>query len=199
MAPRSKAQSSLPASRPRADRVTFREVDGRTWGAFERLFESRGAPKYCWCMVWRATADEARGSRKRAIKRRVDAGTPIGILAYQEEEPSAWCSIAPRASYSDLGGPGEADDPKVWSIVCLFVKRDLRGQGIGPQLVEAAIKTARKHGAKVVEAYPVDPDSPSYRFMGFVPLFAKAKFTELGRAGSRRHVMRRAVGAARRR
>lgn len=198
MAPGPKARSSRPAS---ADRLRFREVDKRTWPDFERLFESRGAPKYCWCMAWRATPDEvrgtARGRRKRAIKRRVDAGTPIGILAYQGEEPIAWCSIAPRASYRDLGGPGEGDDPKVWSIVCFFVKRDLRGHGIGPKLVEAAIQTARQHGAKNVEAYPVDADSPSYRFMGFVPMFAKAKFKEVGRAGSRRHVMRRTVRAVR--
>lgn len=73
----------------------------------------------------------------------------------------------------------------------------LRGQGTGPRLVAAAIQTARKHGAKAVEAYPVAPDSPSYRFMGFVPMFAKAKFKEVGRAGSRRHVMRRAMRAAR--
>ena len=44
-------------------------------------------------------------------------------------------------------------------------------------------------GATVLEAYPVDPDSPSYRFMGFVPSFAEAGFVETGRAGERRHVM----------
>lgn len=49
---------------------------------------------------------------------------------------------------------------------------------------------ARKQGAKVVEAYPVDPDSPSYRFMGFVGLFEKAGFAKVGIAGTRRHVMR---------
>ncbi|WP_199728828.1 hypothetical protein [Corallococcus sp. CA053C] len=41
-----------------------------------------------------------------------------------------------------------------------------------------------------MEAYPVDADSPSYRFMGFVPVFTSAGFEVVGRAGSRRHVMR---------
>jgi len=45
-------------------------------------------------------------------------------------------------------------------------------------------------GATVVEAYPVDPGSPSYRFMGFVDAFAEAGFQEVGTAGLRRHVMR---------
>jgi hypothetical protein len=49
----------------------------------------------------------------------------------------------------------------------------------------------------VVEAYPVDADSPSYRFMGFVAPFEKAGFREVGRAGTRRHVMRRSLGRAR--
>jgi hypothetical protein len=42
----------------------------------------------------------------------------------------------------------------------------------------------------ILEAYPVDPDSPSYRHMGFVPAFAAHGFEEIGMAGSRRHVMR---------
>jgi hypothetical protein len=39
----------------------------------------------------------------------------------------------------------------------------------------------------------VAPDSPSYRFMGFVGAFEAAGFTEIEMAGSRRHVMRLAL------
>lgn len=129
--------------------------------------------------------------RKKAMQRIVKQGTPVGILGYQDGQPVAWCSIAPRQSYRSLGGadyPGVPEEA-VWSLVCFFVPRALRGQGLMPQLLQAALKTARKHGALVVEAYPVDPDSPSYRFMGFVDSFQKAGFTETGLAGSRRHVI----------
>jgi hypothetical protein len=61
------------------------------------------------------------------------------------------------------------------------------------QLIDAAIAHARSKGAKVVEAYPVDPDSPSYRFMGFVGTFKGMEFVEAGREGTRRHVVRREV------
>jgi hypothetical protein len=61
------------------------------------------------------------------------------------------------------------------------------------RLIAAATDYARENGATVVEAYPVDPDAPSYRFMGFVPVFAEAGFAEIGRAGRRRHVMRLAL------
>ena len=43
-------------------------------------------------------------------------------------------------------------------------------------MLRAAIDYARKRGATALEAYPVDPDSPSYRFMGFVPAFERLGF-----------------------
>jgi hypothetical protein len=49
---------------------------------------------------------------------------------------------------------------------------------------------ARKRGAHCLEAYPVDPESSSYRFMGFIGTFEAMGFREVGTAGSRRHVMR---------
>ena len=48
-------------------------------------------------------------------------------------------------------------------------------------------------GAAVVEAYPVEPDSSSYRFMGLVGTFEAIGFIPVGRAGTRRHVMRLAL------
>lgn len=178
------------------DRLVFREVNQERWGDLERLFEGRGGPKHCWCMVWRARGEESRNtdgrSRKGALKRRVEAGVPIGILGYLDGEPVAWCSIAPRPTYRPLGGFDDpADDPeRVWSLVCFFVVRRLRGHGITQRLIAAAVDHARRRGATVVEAYPVEPDSPSYRFMGFIPSFEAAGFQEVGLAGSRRHVMR---------
>lgn len=175
------------------DQVEFREVNAGRWPDFERLFSSPGGPKACWCMVWRATAAEARRrdgvSRKRAIADRVNAGVPIGLLGYLDGEPVAWCSVAPRSTYRRLTDDDSSDDG-IWSIACFFVVRRLRGQGMARRIIEAAVAHARAHGATVVEAYPVDPDSPSYRFMGFVPWFEKMGFHETGRAGVRRHVMR---------
>mgnify|MGYP006205431841 CR=1 FL=1 len=58
-------------------------------------------------------------------------------------------------------------------------------------LLAAAETHARQSGASGIEAYPVDPDSPSYRFSGFVPAFEKAGFVAVARAGTRRHVLRK--------
>ena len=175
-------------------RLIFREVDHDRLNDLVTLFESRGGPKNCWCMVWRATPEEAKRtdgvSRKAAFTRRVRQGVPVGILGYLDGKPIAWSSIAPRPTYRDLGSVAEKIGENVWSLVCFFVTREYRGQGMTARLISAAVEHARQRGATAIEAYPVDPDSPSYRFMGFVAAFKKAGFVEVGRAGTRRHVMR---------
>lgn len=175
--------------------LVFHEVDAERWDDFERLFGARGGPKSCWCMIWRAQGEEARktdsDSRRAGIERRVRDGVPVGILAYADDEPIGWCSIAPRESYRPgLADAGDESDEGIWSLACLFVPRARRGEGLSRRLIEAAIEHARRAGAAVVEAYPVDPDSPSYRFMGFVETFREFGFDERGRVGRRRHVMR---------
>jgi GNAT superfamily N-acetyltransferase len=179
---------------PTAQQLTFRPVDKATWGDFVSFFESPGAPKYCWCMAWRRTPEEDKhqdgADRKRQMKGRVDRGVPVGLLGYDAGKPVAWVSIAPRETYRKLGGPEAQPDETIWSLACFFVPRALRGQGLTRRLIAAAVKHAHDNGATIVEAYPVNAASPSYRFMGFVPVFAAAGFAEIGRAGSRRHVMR---------
>ncbi len=119
---------------------------------------------------------------------RILSGVPVGLLGYLDGEPVAWCSIAPPPTYRRLVTDDTADQG-VWSIACFFIKRALRGSGVLAQIIDAAVRHAHLRGAKVVEDYPVDQDSPSYRFMGFVPVFQKAEFVETRREGKRRHVM----------
>lgn len=125
------------------------------------------------------------------MQARVEAGVPIGILGYRDGVPVAWCSIAPRDTYRPLGGLDDVGTPeRVWSLACFFIKREHRGHGISKRLLLAAVDHAARKGATMVEAYPVDPESPSYRFMGFVETFSEAGFQKVGQAGQRRHVMR---------
>jgi GNAT superfamily N-acetyltransferase len=173
-------------------KLVFHEVDGHRWPDFEALFSAKGAPSYCWCMVWRTAPRAGAGpaDKKAAMRERIAGGVPVGLLGYLDDQPVAWCSIAPRATYRPLGGLAEAAGEQVWSLVCMYVRRDLRGLGVARQLIDAAVAHARRKGATVVEAYPVDPDSPSYRFMGFVQAFQAAGFERVGQAGKRRHVAR---------
>ena len=177
-----------------ADTLEFAAVTPERWPNLARLFERRGGPKHCWCAVWRELSSAQRRSpatERAALEDRVHRGVPVGLLAYADGEPVAWCSVAPRDTYRELGGDAYPPGTSVWAIVCFFSNRELRGRGITARLLDAACTEAAAAGADVIEGYPVDPDSPSYRFMGFRSTFLAAGFTETGTAGSRRHVMRR--------
>ena len=174
--------------------MDFRPVTPERWPDLARLFDGRGGPRYCWCMVWRpwpAGVERSRASKRAEMERTVLGGTPVGILAYVEGEPVAWCSVAPRETYRRLGGDEYPPGTNVWAIVCFFAQRPQRGRGITARLLDAACAEAAAAGAGVVEGYPVDHDSPSYKFMGTRPTFLAAGFEEIGRDGTRRHVMRR--------
>ncbi|MGV3491608.1 MAG: GNAT family N-acetyltransferase [Devosia sp.] len=175
-------------------RLTFKPVTKSTAKDFEALFEATGSPKYCWCMAWRATPDEIKAAKGQARKGqmlgRIADGTPVGLVGYVDGQPAAWVSLAPRDTFRGLGGPEAEAGENIWSLTCMFVPRKNRGEGLGRELLAGAISYAKKRKATVLEAYPVDPDSPSYRHMGFVPLFEGMGFVELGKAGTRRHVMR---------
>ncbi len=177
--------------------LVFHPVTKARWEDFEALFEAKGGPSYCWCMAWRATSGQIKAfgnaSRKPLIKGFVDRHQTIGLLGYLDATPIAWVSVAPRDTYRDLGGRPAEPDEEVWSLACMYIARQHRKNGYGRDLIDAASTYAKKRGATVLEAYPVDPDSPSYRFMGFVPAFEKLGFRPVGKAGSRRHVMRLAL------
>ena len=176
-----------------SSKFSVKPVTKATWVDLAALFEGKGGPKYCWCMAWRpmegrSAADNA--VRKQALHERVLEQVPIGLLGYVDGDPVAWCSVAPRETFLKLSDDRDDDETGVWSVTCFFVRRDHRKTGLSGKLLDAAVKLAKKRGAKALEGSPVGPDSPSYRFMGLVELFQTRGFAHVGRAGMRRHVMR---------
>lgn len=107
------------------DNLTFSPVDQSNWQDLVKLFESKGGPHNCWCMVWRKI-DKSRNKaskwdKKEALRGYIDKQKPIGIIAYHSQEPIGWCSVAPRETYRNMSGDLSID--KVWSVVCFFIKR----------------------------------------------------------------------------
>ena len=86
-------------------KLTFREVDAKHWRDLERLFESRGGPKSCWCMLWRANADESRRGMGRAEKRRWLRASA------REHRFACWGTWAPSRSH----GARSRHDPRTAS------------------------------------------------------------------------------------
>lgn len=121
------------------------------WADLERLFGPRGACGGCWCMWWRAARTQfvkrkGEGNR-RALKRIVSAGGVPGLLAYAHGQPVGWCAVGPRGNYPVLEPSRvlkRVDKAPVWSLVCFFVAKPHRRQGLTTKLLRAAVKYARR-------------------------------------------------------
>ena len=105
-----------------------------------------------------------RPQHRRRAQGRVEGtggrGRPPGILAYPADEPIAWVSLGPREDFSSLERSRvlkRVDELPVWSIVCFFVGKRYRRQGLMVRLLQGAVDYAAENGAQIVEGYPVDP------------------------------------------
>lgn len=171
--------------------VRIRPVTKANWDDFVRLFESRGAPHYCWCTPYRIPSqDLTAAERKSHMHDRVTEGVPVGVLAYQGDDPVGWCSIAPRETYARLDRsrtmPRETPETtSTWTVLCFFVARTHRGKGITTKLLEGAVAYARQQGARVVEGYPFDTAGLSSTHRGHSHAFAANDFHGEGRRWSR--------------
>lgn len=193
----------------RSPPIEFHPLTAKRWPDLEALFGPRGAYGGCWCMWWRTSrAEFERGQgegNRLALRRLVDSRQVPGILAYVNGEPAGWCSVARRETYPALERSPtlkRLDDTPVWSIVCFYVDRRFRGQGLTLRLVRAAVEYVREQGGHVVEAYPTVPGAgampPVSVYMGLPALFRRAGFVEVARPSKRKVIMRRYLRSARR-
>lgn len=168
----------------------------------EQLFGPCGGYGGCWCMWWRtsrAAFEQGQGEGNRqALRRLVEAGQVPGILVYVNGQPAGWCSVARRETYPALERSRtlkRLDDKPVWSIVCFYVDRRFRRQGLTLRLIRAAVDYVRDQGGRVVEAYPTVPGSgtmpPVSVYMGLPDLFRRAGFAEVARPSKSKVIMRR--------
>jgi len=182
--------------------IKFLPATSSRWADIEELFGERGACGGCWCMFWRVPRkvfDAQKGSgNKRALKDIVTSNKKPGIIAYQGNEPVGWCAVAPRDCYVALERSRilkPVDDQPVWSISCLFVKKQFRRQGISTQLLLAAVEFAKNQGASIVEGYPVVPSSDTapdpFLWHGVQSSFLAAGFHEVTRRSETRPIMRK--------
>jgi GNAT superfamily N-acetyltransferase len=141
---------------------------------------------------------------RQAMLSIIESGEVPGLLAYLVGDstnspllPIGWISIAPRQKFialerSRLFKP--IDDQPVWSIVCFFIARKYRRQGLTVQLLNGAIYYAAQHGARIVEAYPVEPKKERapdvFVYTGLASTFRKAGFVEVARRSDTRPMMR---------
>ena len=189
--------SRMVNSVPDAKSIDFRPVTPANLEDLERFSRAHGKFRYCSCMRWRMTSTEFSRSdktkRTEALRGEVAGGLPTGVLAYADEAPVGWCSIAPREGFRGLERYrklARIDDAAVWSVTCFFIDRHYRRKGLTADLLKAAIRYAGDNGARIVEGYPVDPGSTSYTYMGSPGTFTREGFTDVTPPGRERKMFR---------
>jgi GNAT superfamily N-acetyltransferase len=179
----------------------FYSADKARWKDIEKLFGARGACGGCWCMTWRLHTkefNENKGEGNKILLRKIVYNDERpGIIAYVDNEPAGWCAAAPREIYVKLEKSkvlAPVDDKKVWSVSCLFIARKFRRQGLSTELLKNVIKLCKERGAKILEAYPVEPyseDMPAaFAWTGIPASFERAGFKEVARRSRTRPIMR---------
>jgi ribosomal protein S18 acetylase RimI-like enzyme len=187
-------------------KLTVVPVTPKRWPDLEALFNAKGCSiaRGCWCMAYRRSgsagplpAGTTHAQANRAeLKALVDAGHPPGLIGYRGKVPVSWVSLGPREEYAKLKRSPvmkPVDDQPVWSIVCFVVPSEYRNQGVATALLAGAIAYAKKRGAELLEAYPVDKPAPSndeFMWFGAKSMYDAAGFTEVARRKPQRPIVR---------
>ncbi|MGX5771365.1 GNAT family N-acetyltransferase [Microbacterium trichothecenolyticum] len=178
--------------------ITIEPATADRFDDAQHALSGGGDGRSCQCQWWMMTNAEWQKTsleqRQQLLRDEVDAGPPPALIAYVDGEAAGWVRIGPRMKQVRLGrtrnftGASEEawDDASVWAVSCFVVRREHRNQGLNARLLDAAIRYARESGARVIEAYPLDPDAgrkiPSNElFHGVVSTFQEAGFREVAR------------------
>jgi len=187
-------------------KLTILPLTPERWPDLETLFNARGCSvaRGCWCMYYRRSGSLGslpRGTtraqaNRNELKALVDAGRPPGLIGYRGGIPVGWVSLGPRDEFAKLKRSSvmkAVDSKPVWSIICFVVPSAYRGQGVAEALLGGAVAYARKHGATLVEAYPVDKPGRTHAenmWFGAKSMYDRAGFKEVARRKPQRPIVR---------
>lgn len=153
----------------------------------------------CQCQWWMLTNAQFSATgvdeRRRILRDEIDIGPAPGLVAYVEGVAAGWVRVGPRVRQPRLertrafASVSEQpwDDASVWAVTCFATRREHRGEGVATALLDAAIPFARDGGARILEAYPIDPEAgrrhtANSLFHGALSSFLTAGFREVGRS-----------------
>ena len=159
----------------------------------------------CWCMwhiisVKAFHAGGAEQNRAQLTQLALTENAPIGILAYQGNEPKGWCAVGPRERYARaIKTPTyryKTEDlfTSVWLVPCFLIRSDARGLGLSKVLLKAAVQLANEYDAEAIDGFPFTSEkrrSSSQIHVGFESTFLDCGFEPIRRPSQSRVVMRR--------
>ena len=192
-------------------------ADTAGFAALQELFGTTGSAARCQCQRYKLRPNESFSRQPAEVRAErlheqvtgdaTDGATTCGLVAYIDNQAAGWCAVEPRRDYEGLvrnqkvpwqGRDEDRDDPTVWALTCLFVRRGSRRRGVSEALVAGAVEAARSGGARVLEAYPMTTTEvlSDELHPGLLPTYLAAGFTELTRPTRRRAVVRLELIAA---
>jgi GNAT superfamily N-acetyltransferase len=145
----------------------------------------------CFCAVWTAYGSdwESRCTDPatpnfHATAERVRSGHHAGYFVYDEKTLVGWTGSGPKNFFpllaTKLGSRLSPSIPQTWSIGCVAVKAEFRGQGLADKIVAAVLELARTNHATKVESYPVRPFHEPRIYRGTEGLYRRMGFVEDG-------------------
>ncbi|WP_109209200.1 MULTISPECIES: GNAT family N-acetyltransferase [Microbacterium] len=152
----------------------------------------------CQCQWWMMPNSEWQKTslqeREGMLRDEITAGPPPALIAYVDDEAAGWVRVGPRIRQVRIGRTKNFtansqepwDDDSVWAVSCFVVRKEHRNEGLNARLLDAAIDFARRGRARVIEAYPLDPDAgrkmaSNELFHGVLSTFREAGFREVAR------------------
>jgi GNAT superfamily N-acetyltransferase len=183
---------------------TIRPLDASTWEAFAELVErNNGIFGGCWCIGFHGEISRTDASWNRAAKeRRVRDGRAHAAMVFDDSGTAqGWCqygspeelpAIKHRREY-EKDVPPRPD----WRIMCLFVDRKHRGQGIARAALEGALDHMAEAGGGLVEAISEVTAGRQaqgrFLFSATVELFEEHGFTRVRQVGKHAWIVGRQV------
>lgn len=180
-------------------RVSVEAASADRFADVQHALAGGGDGASCQCQWWTLTNAQFSATgvddRRRMLHDEIDVDPPPGLVAYVEGAAAGWVRVGPRVRQPRLertrafASVSEQpwDDESVWAVTCFVVRKERRREGLNAALLEAAIPFARDGGARILEAYPIDPEADRRHtanslFHGVLSTFLAAGFREVGRS-----------------
>ncbi|QIG41011.1 GNAT family N-acetyltransferase [Microbacterium sp. 4R-513] len=177
--------------------ITIEPATSDRFEDVEHAFEGGGDGRSCQCQWFTLTNAEwnrtNQAERRDLFEQEMVAGPPPGFVAYVDGEAAGWVRVGPRTVHRRIARTRSIaaataepfDDESVWTVSCFVVRKEHRNQGLNARLLDAAVDHARKSGARIIEAYPVDGSAGTHRvndlYHGLLSTFENAGFREVAR------------------
>lgn len=184
-------------------RFSVQELGPQTWLDFAQIVEKHnGVWGGCWCVTFHDKHGRGTGTvaGNRALKERlVMAGGTHAALVYDGTQVVGWCQFGPPVEIPGrMSGYGKLGlDLPDWRIPCFFVDRDRRKEGVAKAALAGVLRIIASRGGGTVDGYPINvrgkPYGSSFLAGGTKSMFAEAGFHQVGRLGTSKVVMRKAV------